>query len=334
MRQRSAPLWFIALVACSAGSAQQYDGAAPSIGDGGSAGSTTSGSPVEQSSCENGETQSCFGGDAALADVGACALGTQTCDWHAEGEILMGGWGDCVGWVAPVAEICDNLVDDDCDGDVDEGCAPLDDPCAVGRAAEVGCGRLFVWGDEHVSYQQYWQDQEPFWDNALAWLAQPGSCGPVRTNVHLFGFGAPQPLVDSLTQSGFVVTQASSIPTGTALQSVHILVLNLSDPQNPAVAQELAAWVNAGGALMTMIIGLGMGLPQECANANVLTSPLGIEYSCFDPPPWGPVTSFGNHPIAQNLAPLNAPFENGRFVVETQTLSSTVVASIAGQCPP
>ena len=334
MKRRIAPLGFIALAACSAGASQHYDSGSPPAGDGGGGSTPTVPSDGDEGNCTQGETRQCYGGDAALAGVGACLRGTQTCDWHAEAEIVVGGWGECVGWIAPADEVCDNLVDDDCDGDVDEGCVPLDDPCAVGRAAEIGCGRLFVWGDEHVSYQQYWQDQQPFWDNAMGWLAQPGSCGPVRTNVQLFGFSAPQPLVDSLTQSGFVVTEASSIPTGTGLQGVHILVINSSGPQDPNVGQELDAWVNAGGALMTMIIGIGMGYPQECAYANVLLSPLGLEYSCFDPPPWGPVTSFGNHPIAQTLAPLNAPFENGRFVVETQPLSSAVIASVAGQCPP
>ncbi len=44
--------------------------------------------------------------------IGACRKGTETC--------AAGQWGACVGEIAPVAETCNN-VDDDCDGEVDEG---------------------------------------------------------------------------------------------------------------------------------------------------------------------------------------------------------------------
>ena len=50
--------------------------------------------------------------------VGACAEGVSTCR---EGE-----WGACEGNIDPVAEACDR-VDNDCDGETDEGFADLDD---------------------------------------------------------------------------------------------------------------------------------------------------------------------------------------------------------------
>jgi len=64
-------------------------------------------------------TQLCFPGAAEFAGVGRCVQGTQTCS----GEF----WGDCVGAVLPLAELCGesghgNGVDDDCDGLTDEGC--------------------------------------------------------------------------------------------------------------------------------------------------------------------------------------------------------------------
>ncbi|MBE2250508.1 MAG: hypothetical protein IAE78_13315 [Myxococcus sp.] len=46
-------------------------------------------------------------------DVGACVAGQRTCS-------LEGRWGACVGGVGPTSETC-NGVDDDCDGEVDEG---------------------------------------------------------------------------------------------------------------------------------------------------------------------------------------------------------------------
>ncbi len=45
-------------------------------------------------------------------DVGVCEFGTQTCQ--------NGAFGECVGGVSPSAESC-NELDDDCDGDTDEG---------------------------------------------------------------------------------------------------------------------------------------------------------------------------------------------------------------------
>lgn len=66
------------------------------------------GSVDEGCACAPGATRPC--GDT---DVGACAFGVQTCGDD-------GAWGDCVGAVLPDFEAC-NEVDDDCDGETDEG---------------------------------------------------------------------------------------------------------------------------------------------------------------------------------------------------------------------
>ncbi|MFC1663744.1 PKD domain-containing protein [Patescibacteria group bacterium] len=44
-------------------------------------------------------------------DTGACQFGTKTC--------TQGLWGECLGMVGPVIEICNNGIDDDCDGKTD-----------------------------------------------------------------------------------------------------------------------------------------------------------------------------------------------------------------------
>jgi hypothetical protein len=63
--------------------------------------------------CTPGQKRSCYQGDPATQDVGPCHAGTQTCD--ASGT----AWGACTGQVMPVWEICNNGVDDDCDGFID-----------------------------------------------------------------------------------------------------------------------------------------------------------------------------------------------------------------------
>ncbi len=79
--------------------------------------------------CAAGATRPCYAGPAGTAGTGACRAGSQTCVAGAGG--VGTGWGACSGSVVPAAETC-NVVDDNCDGRVDEGCA-----CTAG--ASRGC---------------------------------------------------------------------------------------------------------------------------------------------------------------------------------------------------
>jgi uncharacterized repeat protein (TIGR01451 family) len=91
--------------------------------------------------CTSGETQSCNTGQS-----GICSSGTQTCG-------LDGFWGQCVQNNEPTGEICGNGLDDDCDGDVDEGCSAVVNGGGGGgggqdRPHTCGDGRLSPFGTE------------------------------------------------------------------------------------------------------------------------------------------------------------------------------------------
>ncbi len=67
--------------------------------------------------CAPGATRACYTGAAGTAGVGLCRSGTETCD-------ATRNWsGVCAGQVVPAAESCGNMMDDNCNGMVDEGCA-------------------------------------------------------------------------------------------------------------------------------------------------------------------------------------------------------------------
>lgn len=75
----------------------------------------------ENCNCINGDTQPCGSSE------GACEQGFQTC--------IDGEWGACEGEVLPSQEVC-NGIDDDCDGQVDEGLTDSD-PFNCGACGQV-----------------------------------------------------------------------------------------------------------------------------------------------------------------------------------------------------
>jgi len=98
-------------------------------------------------------------------------------------------------------------------------------------------------------------------------------------------------------------------------------------------AMSIRDWVEAGGALMTMVAGVGETHMEECEGANGWTADLGILYDCAHRAPWGPVTALGDSPIAAGLDPANVPFVNGRWVMDAPGSESEVIA-YAGTCDP
>jgi hypothetical protein len=64
--------------------------------------------------CAPNTTGPCYTGPAGTQGVGVCQAGTGTC--NASGT----GWLSCSGQVTPQAESCSNILDDNCDGQVNE----------------------------------------------------------------------------------------------------------------------------------------------------------------------------------------------------------------------
>ncbi len=84
-------------------------------------------------SCSASGSQACYplSVSPTTRNVGQCHDGMQTC--NGGGEFAQ--WGDCTGYALPSAEICDDGVDNDCNGLKD-----CNDPsCAGAAACNTGC---------------------------------------------------------------------------------------------------------------------------------------------------------------------------------------------------
>jgi len=76
--------------------------------------------------------RSCYGGAPGTVDVGVCRAGTETCSG--------GSYGTCSGQITPSPEVC-NGVDDNCNGNVDEGNPGAGVNCNTGQPGICAAGQ-------------------------------------------------------------------------------------------------------------------------------------------------------------------------------------------------
>jgi hypothetical protein len=182
----------------------------------------------------------------------------------------------------------------------------------IGRTVEIGCGRAFVWGDEHVGFDEYSPRSHAFWRDAIAWLADGRDCGITRGRA-VFWTSFPAELRGRLHGVEIVV--------GGTPGPGDILVVEAGTPLDPIWLRE---WIDGGGALLMTIIGYGDVSPDECGVPNASLRGLGLAYGCGTAPPWDGVVFAAEHPIGRRLETENGPFENGRWVLDLDGTSRVV----------
>jgi hypothetical protein len=110
----------ILALACNGGGSGGDDGGGGLGGGGGGMedGGNGGGGGAMFADCDPGSTCDCYSGAPGTANVGACKIGSETC--NDEGS----GWGECAGEVVPAVELVtgprEPMVDEDCDGLIDE----------------------------------------------------------------------------------------------------------------------------------------------------------------------------------------------------------------------
>lgn len=146
-----------------------------------------------------------------------------------------------------------------------------------------------------------------------------------RTVAWFSGVSPPTGMVDLLREHGLTIrNQAFTADVLPRLSTTALLVLGHGVSGDTADA--VRAWVDGGGALVTLIVGVGSSAPEECDAPTVLVSRFGLSYGCDDPVPWGPVSRLSAHPITAGLTVAATPYVNGRWVDARPGVGDTPLA--------
>jgi hypothetical protein len=179
---------------------------------------------------------------------------------------------------------------------------------ALGCTADVGTGRLFLWGDEHVLFSDYRPASDAFWASTLSYLADPDGASP-RTTIDID---------PGLSAYSSVLTDAAAALGLTVVPGGEILLRRASSYIDVVPADELAA----GKAVMLLSVGYGA---SECAGLSDSTAGLPLTFRCPDEV-WGPVGTLAAHPITDALGADAFPFVNGRYVQDLGVQPTALVA--------
>lgn len=150
-----------------------------------------------------------------------------------------------------------------------------------------------------------------------------------RTRVRWVGGTAPPSATQAAEALGLAITAGPVGPD--ALPGSSVIVFAYGAPAGEAWRDALRAWVEGGGAVMTLVIGSGEADSPECDAPNALLRRFGVAYSCASPVPWGPVTAFLPHPVTEGLTVDDVPYVNGRGVTERPGVATAPLAQIDGQ---
>ncbi|MFO0606954.1 MAG: hypothetical protein U0324_27530 [Polyangiales bacterium] len=150
-----------------------------------------------------------------------------------------------------------------------------------------------------------------------------------RTRVRWVGGTPPPSVAQAAAALGLTVTAGAV--SADALPDASVIVFAYGAPADESWRDALRAWVEGGGAVMTLVIGSGEPDSPECDPPNALLRRFGLAYSCASPVPWGPITAFFPHPLTDGLTVDDVPYVNGRGVTERPGVATAPLAEIDGQ---
>jgi len=195
----------------------------------------------------------------------------------------------------------------------------------IARAADRGCGRVFVWGGGEF-LRENGPTSEPFGKNIFKWLSERTCGGDPRTQIGLYNAPLSFKLRKILEEEGMTIRMVDSLAD---LEGIEILYVNVGSDPGSTVLRD---WVEEGGALLVSNMGWAPGNIQVAEWGNDLLAGLGIAYDPTREVNTSPMV-FEPHPTTEGIGPGNIFFVLGFYVVDVDEMPSDPVARF-GPCMP